>query len=185
MISGSTDWFRRGDGIGQHSILSFETWKVSNEKCRWHLHPFYSRVSVFAKCSLMLSSTCAVAPREFLNSSEKKKLQAVPNTSPQCAGQYPWVNFFEKNIQINCSSSCHAVTPTTTSLLALTQHPIVIHLKMEERIIGSKRQKVCAANPEWNIRQTINLREKHENDHNIVFDRMKEPRVEIIILVVS
>ena len=100
-------------------------------------------------------------------------------------GLYPRINFFEKNIQINCSSRCHAVTPTTTSLLALTQHPIVIHLKMEERIIGSKRQKVCAANPEWNIRQTINLREKHENDHNIVFDRMKEPRVEIIILVVS
>ena len=132
----------------------------------------------------MLSSTCAGAPIEFLNSREKKKLQAV-SKRVHSVGLYPRINFFEKNIQINCSSRCHAVTPTTTSLLALTQHPIVIHLKMEERIIGSKRQKVCAANPEWNIRQTINLREKHENDHNIVFDRMKEPRVEIIILVVS
>ena len=61
------------------------------------------------------------------------------------AGQYPSqvntrVNFFEKNIQINCRSRCHAVTPTMTSLLTLTQQPIVIHLKMEERALRPWRK---------------------------------------------
>ena len=84
------------------------------------------------------------------------------------AGQYPSqvntrVNFFEKNIQINCRSRCHAVTPTMTSFLTLTQQPIVIHLKMDKRTLRQWRisaRNFCKISPNeseklWLVKELV------------------------------
>ena len=84
------------------------------------------------------------------------------------AGPYPRqdntrVNFFEKNNQINCMSRCHVVTPTMTSLLTLTQQPIVIHMKMEKSTLRSWRfnaRNFCKSPPNeseklWLVKEIV------------------------------